>query len=265
MAQLVAPLFVPGDRPERFTKAANTGTDAVIIDLEDAVAPADKPKARSNAERHGLDPAKTIIRINAATSVWFEDDLGLAARLRLRAIMLPKAEGKSQIDAIRVRAPRTPVIALIESARGVAALSETLRADGVEVAAFGPLDLALDLGCTPIWEAMLHARSEVVLRSRLAGLAQPLDGPSPSIKDPIVVEEEARRAASIGFGGKLAIHPAQIAPIRSALLPDTATIAWAERVMEGAVSGAAVQIDGGMIDRPVIERARRILERRSNG
>lgn len=259
---LIAPLFVPGDRPERFAKAAASGADAVILDLEDAVAADRKAYARECIRSHGLDGARTIIRINARTSPCFEADLVALREIPVAALMLPKAEHASDVAAIHAALERTvPVIPLIESAAGLAGLTELLGAPGVCIAAFGSVDYALDLGCAHAWEPLLLARGELVLRSRLAGLAAPLDGVTTAIDDPAAVEHDGRRAADLGFGGKLAIHPRQVAAIGRAFLPDEAAVAWAQRVISTADAGAARSLDGEMIDRPVMERARRILAR----
>jgi citrate lyase subunit beta/citryl-CoA lyase len=152
------------------------------------------------------------------------------------------------------------VIPLIETARGVAGLPDLLATPGVAIAAIGTLDLAVDLGCEPSWEALLLARSTLVLQSRLAGLPAPLDGVTAATDDEALAEAETRRAAALGFGGKLAIHPRQVAPIRRGLRPTEAQIAWAERIV-AAETGGAVRVDGAMADRPVLEQARRILSR----
>jgi citrate lyase subunit beta/citryl-CoA lyase len=170
--------------------------------------------------------------------------------------MLPKTETAEDVAAC----PGVlPVIVLIESARGLAQLDRILAAPGVGGAAFGSLDYALDLSCAHEWDALLHARSELVFRCRLASLPPPLDGVTTQLDDAALIEADALRAKAIGFGGKLAIHPKQIAPIHSAFMPDARALAWAHKVLEAASSGAAVQVDGAMVDAPLIERARRLL------
>lgn len=259
---LIAPLFVPGDRPERFARAAASGADAVILDLEDAVAPERKAYARECLRCHGLDRSRTIIRSNARTSPHFAADLAALREVPFMALMLPKAQSAGDVTAVHAALGQTvPVIPMIESAAGLAGLTEILGAPGVYMVAFGSIDYALDLGCAHAWDALLLARGDLVLRSRLAGLAAPIDGVTTAIDDPAAVESDARRAADLGFGGKLAIHPRQIAPIGRAFLPDEAAIAWARRVVSTAGAGAARALDGEMIDRPVVERAKRILAR----
>lgn len=256
----IVPLFVPGDRPERFAKAAQSGTDAIILDLEDAVGPDHKTMARANIAAHQLRGLSVIIRINARESPCFDDDLAALSTTQLTAIMLPKTNGAGDVAAVHERMGRiVPVIPLIETALGLANLADILAASGVSVVAFGALDYAIDLGCQPNWEALLMARSEIVFRSRLAGLSAPIDGVTTVFNDPKVVEADAARAIAVGFGGKLLIHPHQIAPALKAFLPDQQALSWAKQVLELASDGRAVQMDGAMIDRPILERARRIL------
>ena len=256
----VAPLFVPGNRPERFAKAAATEADAVIIDLEDAVDPADKPAARDNLAAHGVTDKPVIARINGADSSWWEDDIAVLKSARLDGVMVPKAEDP---DALRAAAATgAAVIALVETARGLARLAELLAVEGVVAAGFGSLDFALDIGSEPDWEPLAFARSSLVFQSRLAGKAAPIDGVTPAFDDAGLVEREARRAKTLGFGGKLAIHPKQVGPIRAAFRPDEAAIRWAEEVVAAATSGAAVGVGGAMVDKPLVERARKILTAR---
>jgi citrate lyase subunit beta/citryl-CoA lyase len=258
----LVPLFVPGDRPERFAKAAASGADAVILDLEDAVAPAARDAARRAVVNHGIDSLPVIVRINAASSDEFQADLAALREARFDALMLAKAESAAEVRLVHgLLGRQVPIIALVETAGAFADLSGLLQAPGVVQAAFGSLDLALDLGCQPSWEALAYCRGALVLQSRLAGLPAPLDGVTTSFDNPEQVSGDAWMASVLGFGGKLAIHPKQIAPIREAFLPDAKTVAWANAVLAAAGSGAAVQVDGAMVDRPLIERARRILSR----
>jgi citrate lyase subunit beta/citryl-CoA lyase len=255
----VAPLFVPGDRPDRFAKAAQSGADAVILDLEDAVAPENKDEARSNVADHALRDLPVIVRINGSATDWFKADLAALSGVPLAAIMLPKAESAADLAAVQIGLGRAvPIIPLIETARGLVNLSEILSGQGAKVAAFGSLDFALDLGYIPAWDNLIAARSELALRSRAFGLPAPIDGVTPCIDDIALIETEARRASSLGFGGKLAIHPRQIAPIRTAFEPSDDQIMWAKRVIACEQSGVA-KIDGMMIDRPVLLKARQVL------
>lgn len=255
----LVPLFVPGDRPERFGKAASAGADAVIIDLEDAVAPQAKAPARDALPAALATPM--LVRVNAAGTPWHAEDVAAAARIGPTGVMLPKAEDMATLDQVAaVLGPSIPLIALIETARGLAAARALAAHPAVRRIAFGSIDFSADLGCAHVREALLAARAELVLASRLAGLAAPVDGVTTAIDDAALITDDARHARALGFGGKLAIHPRQIAPIRAGFAPDAAEIAWAERVLASGDSAAAV--DGAMVDEPVRIRAKAILARR---
>jgi citrate lyase subunit beta/citryl-CoA lyase len=258
----IAPLFVPGNRPERFAKAAESGADAIILDLEDSVAPDLKDVARSYVTGHAIRSCSVIVRVNARGTAWFDADLAALASISCTAVMLPKAETAADLAAVRAQVGgNVLVVPLVETARGLAGLGEMLLVSGVWCLAFGSLDFALDLDCADTWEALLLARSEIVLRARLAGLPAPIDGVTTVFDDPEVIDREARRSASLGFGGKLTIHPDQVASTMRAFMPDTQTCRWAERVIAAAQAGGVTHVDGGMVDRPVVERALRILEK----
>jgi citrate lyase subunit beta/citryl-CoA lyase len=257
-------LFVPADRPERYAKARASGADAVIVDLEDAVAPQAKSGAR-DALANALDErAPVVVRINAAGTPWFDDDLALCRHPGVAAVMLPKADG---IDAAcsAFEACFKDVLAIIESARGVEEARHIARVPGVVRLAFGSVDLALDLGidCDPegTEDELLHFRSQVVLASRLGGLDAPADGVSTAIDDALRLRADAERARRLGFGAKLCIHPKQVAAVQAAFTPDAARVAWAQRVCAAfaAARGAAVAVDGQMIDKPLYERALSLL------
>lgn len=257
-------LFVPGDRPERFAKALAAGADAVIIDLEDAVAPAAKVAARSNLAA-ALEPlagaaVPILLRVNAADSNWNEEDVAAAARLPVAGVMLPKAERPSDLAAVaEALGSRERVIALIESARGIAA-ARMLAAECGRLA-FGSIDYAADLGAGHTRESLLLARAELVLASRLAGLPGPLDGVTQAIDDAAAIEADTVYAATLGFAGKLLIHPKQVAPALRGFRPSDAEIAWAGRVIAAMQGGAVAVVDGAMVDAPVRLRAERILRR----
>lgn len=256
---LIAPLFVPADRPERFAKAAASGADAVIIDLEDAVPPAAKEAARGKLAA-ALPATAIIVRVNAVGTPWHDGDIDLVHRLGAVGVMLPKAEDAALVANVahRLRG-RRHFIPLIESARGVQRAVDIAAVHGVTQIAFGPADYRNDIGCGDAPEAMLLARSTLVLASRLGGIAAPLDGPCFDFRDPGGTTKEARHARMLGFGGKLSIHPSQVAWVRDAFLPDEAEISWARRVVAAEGSGGAANVDGTMIDAPVVARARRIL------
>ena len=251
----VAPLFVPADRPERFAKAAASDADAVILDLEDAVAPASKAAGRA-ALATDFTRKPVIVRVNARGTPWHDEDMAAVARLGLAAIMLPKVE---TVQDTGIVAGGAAVIALIETAAGMARVREIAAEGQAAALAFGTVDYVADLGCDHSREALLTARSEVVLASRLGGLAMPIDGVTLDVRNPHVAQDDAAYARGLGFGGKLAIHPAQTAPILQGMGPQAAEIEWARRVLASGDGAAAV--DGAMVDEPVRIRARAILVR----
>jgi len=254
-------LFVPATRPERFGRALTSGADVVIVDLEDAVAPEDKVGARA-ALIQKLDPAHPVlVRINDAGTPWFDGDLAIAGRPGVLGFMLSKAEPGSGLDRT---VAACPVVALIESASGMAAVQTIAATEGVCRLAFGTIDLALDLGIGD--EDLLSSFGlQLVLASRAARLPSPIHGVTPEFRDPKVVQAAMIAAARSGFGAKMCIHPAQITPTLAALMPTEEELAWAKRVKAAADVGhrAAVALDGKMVDRPVIERALRILHNAS--
>jgi len=254
-------LFVPGDRPERFEKAFRSGADAIIIDLEDAVGPADKAIALSNTQsalagENLPEDFATFVRINDTSDV---ERLAAAPLDRLLGIIIPKAESAAHIDDVCSRLPaNTPVIALIETARGVS--NAHLIADHPRVSrlAFGAIDFAADIDATA--ELVFDvARAGIVIASRSAGIPGPIESPTPRFDDTAFVEAEARRARELGFTAKLCIHPAQIGPVNEGFAPTEAEITWATTIV--SLDGGAVQLDGVMVDKPVVDRATAILER----
>ena len=250
-----APLFVPADRPERFAKAAGSGADAVILDLEDAVAPEAKDKARSLLDCRFTD-LPVILRVNAIGTPWHAADIAAACAFPFAALMLPKAE--DPVTALAAQLPANmSVIALIETARGLAAARQIAALDRVARLAFGSVDYCADLGCAHQQDALLSARSELVLAARLAGMPPPLDGVTTALQTPGAAEEEARHARSLGMGGKLCIHPRQVPEVLTGFRPTEAEQDWARRVL--AAGDGAVAVDGAMVDAPVRQRARAIL------
>lgn len=264
MNSAITYLFVPGDRLDRFAKAFASGTDRVIIDLEDAVRPDEKPRVREVLSSAGVDWSRATLRINDATSLYFEEDLELLAQIPVRSIMLAKAEATDSLHRILKAAGRpVELLPLIETVAGLDQLDALLSLPEVHRVAFGHLDFALDLGSASDSEALLFARSRLVMRSRLAGKEPPVDSVTADIRDEAALLEDARRAKRLGFGGKLLIHPSQISPVRDVFLPSAEEQAWAQRVVEALANSksGAVSLDGKMIDKPVETAARRILSR----
>lgn len=260
-------LFVPGNRPDRFAKAASAGADQIIIDLEDAIAPADKAAARDSVVA-GLASTPALVRINAVDTPWYEADLAaLSGAVGLLGVVLPKAEHAEAVaQVVGTIPPGTSVLPLIESARGIRDASLIAQVPGISRLLFGNLDFALDCAITvtsPREDELSYARSVLVIASRAAGLPGPVDGVCTDIENADVCREAAIRALNIGFTAKLCIHPRQVEPIHAAFRPTEAQLQWAWRIIEAAEvdDGAAVRVDGHMVDRPVLERARAIAGR----
>ena len=273
VATAVTALFVPGNRPERFSKAAASGAHVVIIDLEDAVEPAAKPTALAAVlealRPHAAHPLRALVRVNAADSPTYPTEIRTLHDLSkqpghgLLGLVVPKAEDPRHIAEVATQFTTgdhpIALVPLVESALGVVNVLELARVPGVTRLAVGAVDLALDLDAEGDSPVLGYSRAQVVLASRAAGIAAPLDSPSIEITDLQAVEHSARTGRGFGFSGKLCIHPAQLRPIAAAFLPTEEQISWARSVV--SAGDAAVQLDGQMIDKPVIEKARRILHR----
>ena len=257
VAAIRAPLFVPASRADRFAKAATSGTNAVILDLEDAVGPAEKDAARRQVTCAFTD-LPVLVRINAHATPWHNDDIAAVRSLPLAAVVLPKAEDAEEVrGVIRGLGGDMPLVALIETARGLAAARQIAALEGVVRIAFGSVDYCADLGCDHLREVLLPARCELVLASRLAGIAAPIDGVTTTLDDPTLAQADAAHARSLGMTGKLCIHPKQVEAVKRAFAADEAEIAWAHKVL--AAGDGAVSVDGAMVDEPVRIRARAIL------
>jgi citrate lyase subunit beta / citryl-CoA lyase len=256
-------LFVPGNRFDRFEKARAAGADAVIFDLEDAVQPDEKLAARDAVRAH-LDASRPAwVRVNAFGTPWFADEIAVfAAHSGVAGIVLPKSETPAQIDALLAHAhPQLAIMPLVETARGIANLDALCTAPRVQRVVFGTLDFQADLGIECDGEALNLFRSQIVLASRLAGIDAPVDGVSTALDDAQALEADARRGRRFGFGSKLCIHPKQIGAVHRAYAWSDVERAWAERVLRAAEQsgGAAVAVDGRMVDLPVILKAQRIM------
>jgi citrate lyase subunit beta / citryl-CoA lyase len=256
-------LFVPGIRPERFAKAAETPADLVIADLEDAVPEKDKTTARAAVARWLFADGRAAVRVNGAKSVHHQQDVtALAGLPGLLAVVVPMADDAAALAALHQRlGPDVEVVVLIETALGLVRAVELASAPGVSRLAFGNLDFAADIDSSTEDDALLLARSSLVVASRAAGLPGPVDGVTTDLDDPAVAGADATRARGLGFTGKLCIHPKQLAAVNAAFTPGPDEIAWASRIIEASPAGDAVRVDGHMVDAPVILKARAVLAR----
>ncbi|MGF0313472.1 HpcH/HpaI aldolase/citrate lyase family protein [Rhodococcus sp. IEGM1428] len=258
-------LFAPASRPERFDRADSSGADGIVLDLEDGVAEADKADALGNAITWLRNGSRAIVRINGSGTDWQLHELKRLGDLADVTVMVPKVEtiGDINVVAAALRPGRHAIVATVETAWGLLNLPEICSAPSVVRIGFGNVDLATDLGVRATDRAALqYSRSAVVAHSRAFGLAAPLDGVTLDTKNETVVADDAAYAASLGFGGRICIHPAQVARTNEAFAPSASELEWAARVVAGSEHSAVGVIDGEMVDKPVVERARRILARR---
>ena len=261
-------LFCPADRPERFGKAADR-SDAVILDLEDAVAPADKPGARAailaQLGTDGLEPDRTIVRVNPVGTPDFEEDLEALAASPYRTVMLAKAESAAQLKSLE----GYRVIALCETAAGILNASAIAAEPNVVGLMWGAEDLLASLGGLSSrnddggYRAVaLHSRSAVLLAAKAAG-KEAIDSVYVDIPDLEGLAAESRDAVSSGFGAKACIHPNQVAVVREAYAPTPGAVAEATELLNAAeAAGTGVfQFKGKMIDGPILKHAQATLRR----
>ena len=267
-------LFVPANRPDRFAKALASGADAVIIDLEDAVAADDKAAARDQLADafggfSGPERGRVFVRINASGTPWFEDDLKLLrlfGQQGLAGVMVPKAETISDLQCVAgAVGPGCGLLPQVESVLGLDGINALALAPQVQRLAFGNLDFQADAGlaCDADEAELMPVRLALLLASRRAALPAPVDGVTPGTQDSVQLQADAARSRRGGFGGKLCIHPAQVALVNAAFAPDAAELAWAQRVMAAlaAAGGGVFRLDGRMVDAPVVRLAQHTLAR----
>lgn len=256
-------LFVPGNRPERFAKALESGADAIIIDLEDAVAPASKDEARDVVAAWLSPERPVLIRVNARDTPWFDRDAQLGKLRGVAGIVLPKAESAADIIALVSRTKsRMPVFPLIESAKGMFNALEIAKAPYVHQLMFGTLDFCADMNMVTDDDVLDPFRANLAMISRVAGIGAPIDGVTPAIDDDYALKNETLNGKRRGFAGKLCIHPKQVRTINECYAPSESELAWAKRILDAFsnANGAAIAVDGKMVDRPVVLRAQTILE-----
>jgi (S)-citramalyl-CoA lyase len=265
-------LFVPGDRADRHAGAFASGADAVCLDLEDAVIPAAKDHARTTVltllGSAATDVARMTVRLNDVKTEAGERDLAALGQLGLTpaALILPKVRSLDEVRRVHGLfagwSLSPPLIPLIETAAGLSRATEIAAGPGVGALLFGGADLSADLGCALEWEPLLYARSRIVHAAAEAGI-RAIDMPCLVLDDARRLEDDCRRARSLGFSGKAAIHPAQIPVVHAAFTPSESETDRARRIVSAAASAieGVVVVDGRMVDAAVVRNARRTLQR----
>jgi len=269
LAPLRSLLFTPADDERKLARAANAGADAVILDLEDAVVPAERERARALvraqlAQPRG-DPSPLVcVRVNALGTDDFAADVALVSEQRPDVVVVPKATAEA-VDALAAAA--LPVIPIIETAAGLRLAFEIASRPGVLALLLGAVDLGAQLGLEARADSLelLYARSKLVVDSAAAGIGPPIDAVHLALDDSGGLARQAALARSLGLRGKACIHPAQVAIVNDAFDPRPDELDWARRVVAAAAAAAAagrgaVSVDGEMVDAAVVLRARQTLE-----
>ena len=267
-------IFSPGNRPDLYPKALASGADIVCVELEDGVAPHDKADARERmlelfAEPPPDDGIERIVRINALSTDDGKADIAaiLGAERGPPAIMLPKVNSPEDVrgvaDTFDENGLTTRIQAIIETNKGLEAAYEIAHATPrLDALLFGAVDLAAELRCDNTWEAMLYARSRTVHAAAAADI-DVIDVPWLDLQDMDGMRREAEASAGLGYTGKGAIHPKQIAVLNQVYSPDPGEVAYARKVIDAfaAADTGVVVVDGKLIERPVLRTMHRILAR----
>ena len=255
-------LFVPGDRPERFAKAEASGADLVVLDLEDAVAPDAKGAALDHVVGWLTAGHVALVRVTSVGTPTHADEVEALAGTGA-VLMLPKAESAEQVADVRARSGGAEVVALVETPVGVRD-ADAIAGAGVVRLALGTIDLAAELGVDPdARDAFAYARGRLVMASAAAGLAGPVDGVTVRLDDAEALDSDLAVSRTLGFTGKLCIHPRQVAATNDAFCPSADELAWARRVLDAVAGsgGSVAVVDGTMVDAPVVTRAERLVSR----
>lgn len=261
-------LFVPAINERMIEKAVMSHADCVILDLEDAVPHSEKEKARQEVEKAILTYSKEkplYIRINGIKTPFWKEDIA-AIKSGAAGMVVPKVESDHDIKEIVAHTQgERAIIPQIESAKGIQHSYDIAKADpSIERFAFGSLDFAWDIDCelTEGGLELLFARSQLVIASRAAGIASPIDTVYPDFHDHVGLEQEAIAVKQLGFKAKLIIHPKQIDPVNKVFSPSQEEIEWAKQIVKAfeQANDAAIQVDGKMVDLPVYKKAKDLLE-----
>ncbi|MGW1345150.1 HpcH/HpaI aldolase/citrate lyase family protein [Kribbella sp. NPDC002412] len=263
---MLTALYVPANRPDRFAKAVAAGPDVVVFDLEDAVPVDDKADARGWAvawiAANASGPVE--VRVNAPGTPWIEDDLAAVAALPRIRIRLPKVESAADVHAVLEQVPSARITALIESPLGLEKAFEIASADSrVAAIALGEADLQSSLGVDGP-AGLAWARGRLVAASRAAGLGAPMMSVYPHVNDLDGLRETSLEGRALGFVGRTAIHPRQLATIVECFTPTAVQVAEAEALLAAvekagvSAGGVIVLPDGRMVDPAMVGRAREV-------
>lgn len=275
MSPSVAPyrsiLFVPATRPDRVPKAAATGADAVSVDLEDAVASADKAAARiavwEQLEVLSSLSVRSILRINALTTPEGLRDLValIDSPTAPDGLFVPKCNSAEEVrwidSLLGDRHPAMEILPIVETTAGLDNVAAIAGASArVSAVGFGSADFSAEIGSDMGWDALAYARGRIAVAAGQHGVAA-IDGVWLDFKDDNGLREETVRVATMGFSGKIAIHPQQVPVINQVFTPTEEAIARAQRIVAAAeaAGGGVTTLDGQMIDEPVVQGARRIV------
>jgi citrate lyase subunit beta/citryl-CoA lyase len=270
-------LFAPASHERHAAKAVSgeAGADAVILDLEDAVRPEDKPAARARIRRLLPGKVPVWVRINAMATAHAYADMVAVVAPGLAGVVMPKVESGTEVAMADwllrqlERAAGLPdgTVALmpsVETARGLAAVRDMATGRARQIM-FGALDFSLDAGMAPAAgrDGLLWARAQLVIACRATGMLPPIDTVYPELTNQAGLAEEAAQARRLGFAGKACVHPSQVPVVHAAFAPTTEEVAWARRVLEAfaAAGEGAIRVDGQLVDEPVVARARQIISR----
>lgn len=258
-------LYAPGHSSKLLAKVFEAGADAVILDLEDAVPPEHKARARQMVAEV-LQNRPAWVRINGSGTPEAEADLAAVGEAAA-GIRIPKVESAADVEWVARRAFRKPLACTIESARGLVHAVEIASASGTQALVLGAADLAADLGLGDGFEPLLYAQSSLVVASRAAGIGRPIDG-AYSGPDGDGLRQAAQLARRLGFGSKSAVRPYQVPIINEVFSPTATELQWARDVLAAfeASGGAAARLpDGSLVDLPIANRARQLLEGAASG
>ncbi|WP_241016983.1 CoA ester lyase [Paraburkholderia sp. Ac-20342] len=260
-------LFVPGDREDRFEKALRSDADVVIIDWEASVITSRKEAARQNTISFlkQADGRKIAVRLNPYSGRDFLDDAAAlwAIHRSIAGAFLTMVSSPDQVNcSVKALPPSLPLVGMIETAQALIQVDDIAACRPLCRIAFGNMDFQTDLELPPEENVgLIYPSSRLIIASRAAGLPGPIAGATENIADLDHFVASARFERNLGFLAKLCVHPSQLAPARQAFAPSEQEIAWAKQVLEATCDSHAVMIDGRMIDRPVIDRAQKILAR----